>query len=118
MFKSEIRHGVNVIDKTLGVTYTWRHAYGNRCMLCASLGSWLLVEDEPIVNAWGDSYRSKCCVDCAGLDNLQVIVKKISKCENCGEEATVYAMDTCAGGWGGRYCDSHIPTGFTITDRL
>jgi hypothetical protein len=75
MFKSEIRNGVRVIDKTLGVTYTWQYAYGNRCMFCASLGSWLLVEDEPIINTFGDSYRSKCCVDCAGLKDLQVIVK-------------------------------------------
>jgi hypothetical protein len=27
-------------------------------------------------------------------------------------------MDTCAGGWGGRYCDGHIPTGFQVTDQL
>lgn len=40
------------------------------------------------------------------------------KCENCGGVATVYAMDTCAGGWGGNYCDSHIPKRFQITDRL
>ena len=39
-------------------------------------------------------------------------------CENCGGVATVYAMDTCAGGWGGRYCDGHIPTGFQVTDQL
>jgi len=39
-------------------------------------------------------------------------------CERCGEPATVYAMDTCANGWGGNYCDNHIPTGFQITDRF
>lgn len=39
-------------------------------------------------------------------------------CERCGDDATVYAMDTCADGWGGRYCDSHIPTGFIITDKF
>jgi hypothetical protein len=38
-------------------------------------------------------------------------------CEYCGVKATVYAMDTCAGGWAGRYCDVHIPAGFQITDR-
>ncbi len=38
-------------------------------------------------------------------------------CEHCGIAATVYAMDTCAGGWAGHYCDSHIPKGFQITDR-
>lgn len=36
------------------------------------------------------------------------------KCENCQEDATVYAMDTCAGGWAGRYCAQDIPQGFTI----
>ena len=41
-----------------------------------------------------------------------------ANCENCGGVATVYAMDTCAGGWGGRYCNSHIPKGFQITDRI
>lgn len=39
-------------------------------------------------------------------------------CENCGGPATVYAMGPHAGDWGGRYCDSHIPAGFNITDRL
>jgi hypothetical protein len=40
------------------------------------------------------------------------------KCENCGGIATVYAMDTIADGWGGRYCDAHIPHGFFVSDRL
>ena len=39
-------------------------------------------------------------------------------CEYCKVPATVYAMDTCAGGWGGSYCDVHIPSGFNITDRF
>lgn len=39
-------------------------------------------------------------------------------CERCGDDATVYAMDTYANGWGGRYCDSHIPRGFIITDKF
>ena len=39
-------------------------------------------------------------------------------CEYCKVPATVYAMDTCAGGWGGYYCDVHIPSGFDITDRF
>lgn len=38
------------------------------------------------------------------------------KCENCGGVATVYAMGRSAGDWGGRYCNAHIPQGFTITD--
>ena len=38
-------------------------------------------------------------------------------CEACKQPATVYAMDTIPNGWGGSYCDSHIPTGFKITDK-
>ena len=47
-------------------------------------------------------------------------VTEINKdiCERCGDDATVYAMDTCADGWGGSYCDSHIPRGFRITDKF
>lgn len=37
-------------------------------------------------------------------------------CERCKAPATVYAMDTIPDGWGGLYCDSHIPRGFKITD--
>ena len=39
-------------------------------------------------------------------------------CETCYDPATVYAMDTYSGGWGGRYCNDHIPAGFIITDRF
>jgi hypothetical protein len=39
-------------------------------------------------------------------------------CEVCKGKATVYAMGPFAGDWGGRYCDSHIPKGFGITDRF
>ena len=39
-------------------------------------------------------------------------------CENCGCQATVYAMGASAGDWGGYYCNSHIPTGFMVTDVL
>ena len=39
-------------------------------------------------------------------------------CETCYDPATVYAMDTCSGGWAGRYCNDHIPAGFEITDRF
>jgi len=38
------------------------------------------------------------------------------KCENCGVDAAVYAMDTCPSGWGGYYCLDHIPTKFQIVD--
>lgn len=39
-------------------------------------------------------------------------------CENCKGKATVYAMGSYAGDWGGYYCSVHIPTGFNITDRF
>jgi hypothetical protein len=39
-------------------------------------------------------------------------------CENCGEPAEVYAIGKYAGDWGGRYCLTHIPAGFMITDTL
>jgi len=39
------------------------------------------------------------------------------KCDNCGDSADVYAMDKISGGWAGRYCLSHKPNGYVITDR-
>lgn len=39
-------------------------------------------------------------------------------CENCGSQATVYAMGRGSGDWGGYYCNSHIPKGFQITDTI
>ena len=45
-------------------------------------------------------------------------MSELKVCENCKQEASVYAMDTISDGWGGYYCDSHIPTGFYRTDRL
>jgi hypothetical protein len=40
----------------------------------------------------------------------------MNACENCGKPAEVYAMGKYAGDWGGRYCLTHVPTGFMITD--
>lgn len=40
------------------------------------------------------------------------------KCENCNKAATVYAMGANAGDWAGYYCDSDIPKGFNVTNRL
>jgi hypothetical protein len=45
-------------------------------------------------------------------------MSEIKVCESCNRPATVYAMDTIADGWGGRYCNNHIPRGFQITDRF
>ena len=44
--------------------------------------------------------------------------KRDQVCEVCKGKATVYAMGSGSGDWGGRYCDSHIPKGFGITDRF
>lgn len=38
-------------------------------------------------------------------------------CSRCGAAATVYAMDTIAGGWADYYCDSDTPRGW-IVERL
>lgn len=39
-------------------------------------------------------------------------------CENCGAEATVYAMGPYSGDWAGYYCELDIPTGFRVTDKI
>lgn len=39
------------------------------------------------------------------------------KCQ-CGRDASVYAMDTCAGGWAGYYCLNCKPVGWKITDYV
>jgi hypothetical protein len=45
-------------------------------------------------------------------------MSELKVCESCNRLATVYAMDTIADGWGGRYCNNHIPKGFQIVDKL
>ena len=42
------------------------------------------------------------------------------KCEQqCGEQATVYAIDPKPGGWGGRYCEPCAEAlSFQVVDRL
>ena len=39
------------------------------------------------------------------------------KCQ-CGRYATVYAVDTCASGWGAYFCLNCKPSGWQITDYL
>ena len=39
------------------------------------------------------------------------------KCQ-CGRSATLYAMDTCAGGWAAYFCNSCKPRGWQITDYV
>lgn len=41
----------------------------------------------------------------------------MKKCQ-CGREASVYAMDRCAGGWAGYYCLTCKPPGWQITDYV
>ena len=36
----------------------------------------------------------------------------------CDKFATVYAGGTYSGDWADYYCDSHIPTGFRVMDKL
>jgi hypothetical protein len=48
----------------------------------------------------------------------EVEVEEVEVCEECFGLATVYAMGRGSGDWGGYYCDTCIPTGFMITDRL
>ena len=45
-------------------------------------------------------------------------MSELKVCDNCNAKATVYAMGPYAGDWGGRYCESHLPIGFQITDRF
>lgn len=41
------------------------------------------------------------------------------KCQqNCGRDASVYAMDRIAGGWGGYFCLNCKPRGWIISDYL
>ena len=44
----------------------------------------------------------------------------VNACEQqCGNEATVYAIDPIPGGWGGRYCQPcAADLRFQVTDRL
>lgn len=77
MGKSDIKAGMKVIDTTLNVTYTWVKGWKSICSTCNYPDSFLLVEDEPIVNRFGDSYRGKYCTDCAGLESLEPIVQLV-----------------------------------------
>lgn len=47
-------------------------------------------------------------------------IVEVPNCEqNCGREATVYAIDPIPGGWGGRYCEPCTKAlGFRVTDHL
>lgn len=77
MQKVDIKSGMKVIDKTLNVTYTWVKGWSGTCSTCDYPDSFLLFEDEPIVNTFGDSYRGKYCTDCAGLESLEPIVQSV-----------------------------------------
>jgi hypothetical protein len=70
MLKEDIRLGMRVMDKNLLVTYTWIKSYGSVCSMCGFPSPLFLWENEPIINTFGDSYRGKYCVDCAGVEDL------------------------------------------------
>ena len=77
MDKQDIKLGMKVIDRTLNVTYTWIKSYGSVCDMCSYPDKFYLWEDEPIINTFGDIYRGKYCVDCAGVQDLEPIVHAI-----------------------------------------
>ena len=70
MKHEDIRVGMRVMDKNLLVTYTWIKSYGSVCSMCGYPDQFYLWEDEPIINTFGNSYRGKYCVDCAGIEDL------------------------------------------------
>lgn len=78
MDKKDIHVGLRVADPTLKVFYTWvsgqRNVSGDTidilCSMCGYPDSFMLYENEPIVNTFGDSYRAFYCVDCAGIEDL------------------------------------------------
>jgi hypothetical protein len=78
MNKSDIKVGMTVADPTLKVFYTWvsgqRKVSGDTidilCSMCSFPDSFMLYENEPVTNTFGDSYRAYYCVDCAGTEDL------------------------------------------------
>ena len=82
MGEEDIKAGLKVIDTQLKVKYTWIHGWRSTydggkswipCMMCGEKSAYILSEDEPIRNTFGDVYRGQYCTECAGLDNLQTI---------------------------------------------
>lgn len=68
-----------------------------------------------------DSYRrgipSNKVNDPTWAQGLPPIVRKCE--QRCGAAATVYAMGSAAGDWGGYYCEPCAnELGFIVTDRL
>lgn len=74
----EIKVGMKVIDRTLNVTYTWIRSNNSICYFCGfGCRGFTLWEDLPIINTFGDVYRGKYCVDCAGIKDLEPVVQAV-----------------------------------------
>jgi hypothetical protein len=78
MDRKDIHVGLKVADTSIKFSYTW--VAGQRkvsddvidilCSMCGYPDSFMLYENEPVVNTFGDSYRAYYCVDCAGIEDL------------------------------------------------
>lgn len=77
MKKEDIRIGMKVIDRSIDVTYTWIMSYRSVCSMCDSPSKLFLWEDVPIINTFGDSWRGKYCIECAGTENLEPVVQAV-----------------------------------------
>jgi len=49
---------------------------------------------------------------------LSSILRQCRCTRGCTRTATVYAMGPGAGDWADWYHETHVPAGFTITDRI
>lgn len=52
------------------------------------------------------------------LDAVEAAYPTSRECSACDKPANVYAGGPYAGDWANYYCQDHIPTGFTVWDRL
>jgi hypothetical protein len=64
-----------------------------------------------------DYLAKRCNESNLWLENNGYCPKHSPKCENCGENANVYAIGKYPGDWGGNYCLTHTPKNYLITDR-
>ncbi len=78
MNKNDIQVGLKVCDPTIKVYYTWvsgQYTVSDEpiqllCSMCGYPDKFMLREDEPVVNTFGDSYRAHYCMDCSGWEDL------------------------------------------------
>jgi hypothetical protein len=77
MDRSEIKLGMKVIDRKLGMTYTWIKYYGVNCSMCLFPATIYLYEDDVSLDNFRNPKREKFCIDCAGVQDLEPIVKAV-----------------------------------------